>query len=169
MGYTDPYATLLNGVVSRLVDTGNPTTGPFTKADQVKLWIDEALNELAPSTALVQELSREVPVALVCDGGSDRDGDEDSDGLNENKTVKVYFCSGAPTIAAAVGGDGTAYWGMNAIQHWVLSRLVARDWNAANLSGWEALRWQSTKPVAVAEVNRAIMVATFTSLRRQDA
>lgn len=165
--YSEPYSTLLNAVAGRLVNAG-ADAGPFDHADQVKLWVDEALDELMPSDELKAELSRDVPIALVCDGGSrpGPDSPENSDGVDEQQTVKVYFCASSPTMVAAITGDGTKYWGTGAIKHWVLSRLAARTW-ATGITGWEPLKWVETRPVAVPQVGRAIMVATFTSLRQQ--
>jgi hypothetical protein len=158
----EPYSALLNGVATRLRN-GSGDSGPFGNTDQVKLWMDEAIDELIPSEELRRELSRSVPVALVCDGGNDA-GDENSDGTDDRQTVKVYFCSSAPTMEAAVTGNGTLYWGTGAIKHWILSRLLDRTWTIA---GWESLKWTGTRPVAVPSVGRAMMVATFATLRQQ--
>jgi hypothetical protein len=160
MPYSEPYSTLLEGIVTRLVDA----TGPFTKADQVKLWAELGLDEIAPSDELLRELSRGVPIALVSDGGSVSIG-EDSDGQHEQKTVKVWLCASAPTIAEAITGDGTQYWGAGALQHWALVRLCDRAWS---VDGWEPLKWLGTDPVPVPQANRALLVARFTSVRVQN-
>ena len=160
MAYSEPYSSLLNGVATRLVDSG----GPFTKSDQVKLWVDEALDEMMPSDALQGELSRDVPIALVCDGGNAPDS-HDSGGTTEEQTVKVWFASNAPTMEAAVTGNGTEFWGYGAIKHWLSSRLGNRSWA---ISGWDNLLWRGTRPVAVRGTGQVLGVATFVTLRTQE-
>jgi len=157
---TEPYVTLLNGIIDRLLDA----SGPFVQDDQVKIWAHIALDEVAPSDELQAELSRSVPIALVTDGGG-RPEFEHGDGTDERHTIKIWFCSSAPTTPEAVTGDGTNYWGSGRLQHWILARLLDRDdWDVV---GWEHPTWVGTEPVAVPDPGRVMMVATFESLRLQ--
>lgn len=160
MGYSEPYSGLLTGVATRLVNAA----GPFTTADQVKVWIDEALDELGPSEALQGELARSVPIALVCDGGNGV-GDEDADAVEDLQRVHVWFCSQAPTMAAAVTGDGDEYWGCCAIKHWVFTRLSDRSWAA---TGWEPLQLIEMRPVAVPRLGQVMFRAVFETRRCQE-
>lgn len=159
MGYSEPYSSLLSGVVTRLVDAA----GPFTKAGQVQLWAQVALDEVAPNEELLRALSRSEPMVLVCDGGSRPEGTH-SDGTDEVQVVKVWIAASAPTMAAMVTGDGDEYWGTGALKHWVFSRLADRSWS---LAGWETLEWRGTEPVAIPGTGRAMLVATFETRRMQ--
>jgi len=160
MPYSEPYSTLLEGIATRLRDA----SGPFAQSDQVRLWVDEALDEVAPSNELQQELARSVPIALVCDAGATV-VDDDSDADIEAQDVRVWFAAHGPTIEAMVTGDGDEYWGACALRHWVFTRLSDRAWS---LSGWESLRLVDIRPVAVRGVGRAIWRATLTTRRPQE-
>jgi len=154
--YNEPYSTLLTGVAARL----RGTPGPFANDDQVRLWFDEALDELAPSAELQGELSRAVPIALVCDGGA-RSLEARGGEIDEEQTVRVWFAAHAPTMAAAVTGDGDEYWGACALKHWILTRLSPPGFA---VGGWDGLLWQDTRPVAVRGTGQVLYVATFTAI-----
>jgi len=163
MGYSEPYSALLTAVAARLVNGGGDS-GPFTTAGQVQPWIDSAVDEFAPSAALLAHFSKSVPTALVCDGGNDA-GDANSDGVNDEQLVNVWFGSAGPTVAAAMSGDGDEYWGIGALKDWIVKRLANRTWSASGLAGWDGLIWQGTRPVNVSGANRAIMRAVFRTTR----
>lgn len=158
----DPYSTLLLGVATRLRDTG----GPFAQSDQVKVWAEEALEQYAPSQELLDELSRTVPIALVCDGGQRvDDAGRDSDGDREVSRVRIWVAGYGPTPTAAVTGDGDEYWGSLALAHYVRTRLGDRDWS---ITGWETAEWESNEPVKAPNANRALSVVTVVFARHVD-
>lgn len=163
MGYSEPYSTLLAEIAARLI-SGVGDAGPFASAGQVQVWAAVALDELAPSAELERALSGGAARALVCDGGS-RPEEEHSDGYTETQTVKVWLCASAPTMAAAVTGDGDEYWGAGALKHWSQTRLTDRAWSP---TGWETLRWVGTEAVATRLNGAALVVATFETRRVQE-
>jgi len=152
----DIYSALLLGVITRLRDPA----GPFAQADQVRPWVDLAIDELMPSEELIGELSREVPIALVTSGGGSA-GDGSADGGDGRETVRVWFAAPAPSMEAAVLGDGATYWGQGALRQWIEDRLTDR---AFTVAGWEPLEWERTEPKAVPGFS-ALMVAVFSCVR----
>lgn len=159
MAYSDPYGTLLTAVKTRLVDA----TGPYKNADQVKLWADKALDELQPNEQLAAELSRELPIALVCAGSSEAD-ERNSDGQDERQRVRVYIASIGPSMDAAIAGTTDPYVGIGALRHWVMKRLCYATWT---ITGWETMRFLSAEPLGVQGANRALFILTFESQRQQ--
>lgn len=157
--YGAPYIALFNGILARL----RAADGPFAKDDQVKAWADEALDELEPSAELVKQLSRGIPIALVCDV-SNYPQDATSDGTDDEQTISVWFCANGPDLETALLGDGTQYWGALAIKHYVVARLLDRTWG---VDGWELTRWDGTQSIAIVKDGKTVYRARFKATRLQ--
>lgn len=129
----EPYSALMTAAAARLVDA----SGPFVHASQVRLWIGEALDDLAPSEELVRALHGGTPRALVCyDGAQSRDaeagGATDSELVRITVRYAVAGPAGAADYATPLTGDGAPYWGLFGVYQWIRERLdrqlVGADW-----------------------------------------
>ncbi len=162
----DAYTTLLQGIAARLCN-GTGDNGPFASEGQVQLWVDSATDEIQPSEELTRALSGEGARAVVCDSTLEP-VQSHSDGCDVIQRVNVWFGANAPTMEMAIVAQGDAknggYWGVCKLKDWILTRLLARNWR---LSGWETLQLERCVAVRAPQPGKAMMVATFSTLRVQ--
>lgn len=123
----EPYSDIFDAILTNLSAAG----GPFTENEQVQLYPPDGIDDVAPTEHLMTALtpSTASPKCLVSyDGGVP--GDQIGDALHaEEFTVLVRYAVRHPSSwALAYKGDGQAggdrYWGLFAVQKWILAQLL---------------------------------------------